>query len=141
PLPPMGGKSAPVGVLHLERRRFLWERRMFERVRISNHGMEDVSVPMSFDYAADFADIFDVRGSLRPLRREAAATTTDGRRVTFRYTGLEAVERRSCVAFSEPPARMTAARAEFMFSLPRGRSLDLYVECGADHCDTPGPQR
>ena len=42
PLPPMGGRSAPAGVLHIERRRFLWKRRMFERVRMVNHGVEDV---------------------------------------------------------------------------------------------------
>ena len=141
PLPPMGGKSAPAGVLHLERRRFLWARRMFERIRISNHGVEDVLLPLSVDYGADFADIFEVRGTVRARRGEIAPPTVDGRRVTFSYMGLDGVERRSCIAFSEPPARMTAARAEFMFSLPRGRTLDLYVECGADRCDTPSPER
>lgn len=141
PLPPMGGKSAPAGVLHLERRRFLWERRMFERIRISNHGVEDVLLPLTIDYAADFADIFEVRGTIRTRKGEIAPPTTDGRRVAFSYMGLDGVERRSCVAFSEPPARMSASRAEFMFSLPRGRTLDLYVECGADRCDTPSPER
>ncbi len=141
PLPPMGGKSAPAGVLHLERRRFLWERRMFERIRISNHGVEDVLLPLSVDYGADFADIFEVRGTVRARKGEIAAPTTDGRRVTFSYVGLDGVERRSCVAFSEPPARMSAARAEFMFSLPRGRTMDLYLECGADRCEAPSPER
>ncbi|SFS50013.1 amylo-alpha-1,6-glucosidase [Brevundimonas viscosa] len=141
PLPPMGGKSAPAGVLHLERRRFLWERRMFERIRISNHGVEDVLLPLSVDYGADFADIFEVRGTVRARKGEIAPPGTDGRRVTFSYMGLDGVERRSCVAFSEPPARMSASRAEFMFSLPRGRTLDLYVECGADRCDAPSPER
>ncbi len=141
PLPPMGGKSAPAGVLHLERRRFLWERRMFERIRISNHGIEDVLLPLSVDYGADFADIFEVRGTVRARRGEIAPPTLDGRRVTFGYLGLDGVERRSCVAFSEPPARMSASRAEFMFSLPKGRTVDLYVECGADRCDTPSPER
>jgi hypothetical protein len=41
PLPPMGGRSAPAGVLHIERRRFIFDRRLFERVRILNHGIED----------------------------------------------------------------------------------------------------
>src|SRR5690606_16856767 len=61
--------------------------------------------------------------------------------VAFGYMGLDGVERRSCVAFSEPPARLTASRAEFMFSLPRGRSMDLYIECGPDLCDPPSPER
>jgi glycogen debranching enzyme len=132
PLPPMGGRSAPAGVLHLERRRFIWDRRLFERVRMVNHGIEDVLVPLAFDFGADFADIFQVRGTLREKRGTGEAPTDDGRRVTFRYTGLDALVRTSCLSFSEPPARLTGSRAEFMFSLPMGKALDLYIECGPE---------
>jgi glycogen debranching enzyme len=141
PLPPMGGRSAPAGVLHLERRRFVWDRRMFERIRMVNHGIEDVLLPLAFDFGADFADIFQVRGTLREKRGIAEIPTTDGRRVTFRYAGLDDVVRTSCLAFSEPPAKLTGARAEFMFSLPMGKELDLYIECGPDACLTPEPGR
>jgi glycogen debranching enzyme len=141
PLPPMGGRSAPAGVLDRERRRLLWAPRVLERVRLVNNGIEDVLLPMSIEYAADFADIFEVRGTPRAARGDLRAPTTDGRRVHFAYTGLDGVERSSCVAFSEPPARMTPSRAEFMFSLPRGRSMDLFVECGPDHCEPPSEAR
>ena len=141
PLPPMGGRSAPAGVLHIERRRFVRGRRLFERVRILNHGVEDVLLPLAFDFAADFADIFEVRGTARARRGTLETPTVDGRRVMFRYRGVDGVERRSCLAFSEPPARLTAARAEFMFSLPQGRRVDLYVECGADACEAPDEAR
>ncbi len=141
PLPPMGGRSAPAGVLHLERRRFLWDKRLFERVRMVNHGIEDILLPLSFEFGADFADIFQVRGTRRLARGEIHAPVMDGRRVSFSYTGLDGVLRTSCLAFSEPPARMSANRAEFMFSLPKGKKLDLYVECGLDVCDAPDQER
>ncbi len=141
PLPPMGGRSAPAGVLHIERRRFLWDRRMFERVRVVNHGIEDVLLPLAFDFGADFADIFQVRGTLREKRGTQHTPTHDGRRVTFRYTGLDDVERTSCLSFSEPPARLTASRAEFMFSLPMGKRIDLYIECGGNACEAPDALR
>jgi glycogen debranching enzyme len=141
PLPPMGGRSAPAGVLHLERRRFLWDKRLFERVRMVNHGVEDILLPLSFEFGADFADIFQVRGTPRLTRGEVHAPIMDGRRVTFGYTGLDGVTRTSCLAFSEPPARLSANRAEFMFSLPKGRRLDLYIECGIDVCDAPDQER
>lgn len=141
PLPPMGGRSAPAGVLHIERRRFVWDRRMFERVRMVNHGTEDVLLPLAFDFAADFADIFQVRGTLRAKRGETETPTHDGRRVTFRYIGLDGVERISCLAFSEPPARLSGSRAEFMFSLPKARRVDLFVECGSDVRETPDEAR
>ncbi len=141
PLPPMGGRSAPAGVLHLERRRFLWNRRLFERVRMVNHGVEDILLPLTFEFDADFADIFQVRGTVREQHGEIHPPVIDGRRVTFSYTGLDGVGRTSCLAFSEPPARLSANRAEFMFSLPRGRSLDLFVECGLDACEQPDEAR
>jgi glycogen debranching enzyme len=141
PLPPMGGRSAPAGVLHIERRRFVWDRRMFERVRMVNHGVEDVLLPLAFDFAADFADIFQVRGTLRERGGTLAPSTHDGRAVTFIYTGLDDLVRTSCLSFSEPPARLTASRAEFMFSLPMGKELDLYIECGPDLCVAPDARR
>ncbi len=141
PLPPMGGRSAPAGVLHIERRRFVWDRRMFERIRMVNHGVEDVLLPLTIDFAADFADIFQVRGALREKRGTTEPPVHDGRRVTFAYVGLDEVMRTSCLAFSEPPARLTGSRADFMFSLPKGRRCDLYVECGPDRCDQPDQVR
>ena len=141
PLPPMGGRSAPAGVLHIERRRFVWDRRLFERVRVSNHGMEDVLLPLAYDFGADFADIFQVRGTPRVKHGTIAPPTHDGRRVTFEYSGLDLVARTSCLAFSEPPARLSGSRAEFMFSLPKGRHQDLYVECGSGACEAPDDMR
>ena len=100
---------------------------MFERVQMVNHGVEDILLPLAFDFGADFADIFQVRGTPRARRGTLHAPSTDGRRVQFRYTGLDDVDRRSCLAFSEPPARLTGQRAEFMFSLPKGKSVDLAI--------------
>ncbi|MDI6623684.1 MAG: glycogen debranching N-terminal domain-containing protein [Brevundimonas sp.] len=141
PLPPMGGRSAPAGVIHIERRRFVRDRRMFERIRMVNHGVEDVLLPMAFEFAADFADIFEVRGSVRPKRGTQETPVVDGRRVLFRYLGVDEATRSSCLAFSEPPARLTASRAEFMFSLPKGRRCDLYIECGVGACEAPDETR
>ena len=141
PLPPMGGRSAPAGVLHLERRRFVWAGRMFERVRMANHGIEDVLLPLAFDFAADFADIFQVRGTLREKHGTLQTPTHDGRQTVFSYVGLDDVERTSCLSFSEPPARLGVGRAEFMFSLPMGRTLDLFIECGVEPCAAPDVHR
>lgn len=141
PLPPMGGRSAPAGVVHVERRRFLWEGRLYERLRMVNHGVDDILLPIAYDYAADFTDIFQVRGTRRDHTGRVAEPELDGRRVTFAYEGLDDRVRRACLAFSEPPHKLTHRRAEFMFSLPRGRRQDLYVECGADRCETPDDER
>lgn len=141
PLPAMGERSAPAGVLHIERRRFVWEGRLFEHIRVSNHGGQDVWAPLSVDYAADFADIFEVRGSKRAQRGDLYPTEIDGRRAQFGYLGRDGIARHSCIAFSDPPARMNGVRAEFLFTLPQGRRQDLYIECGADRCEEPSAER
>ena len=46
PLPALGEQSIPEGVIHIERRRFLYESRLYEEVRFTNYSNQDyASVP------------------------------------------------------------------------------------------------
>lgn len=140
PLPPMGGRSAPAGVLHLERRRYLWSGRLHERVMITNHGTGEVTLPLGFEFGADFVDIFEVRGAVRKKQGHLHPPELDGQTIRFACTGLDGIRRTSCLSFSEPPRHLTEARADFEFSLAPGRKVVLYLECGADACETPNGQ-
>ena len=140
-LPPVGGKATPRGVIHLERKRCLFQARLFERLRLTNYGLDEVMAPIAFEYAADFRDMFEVRGLPRPARGSVAEPRLDGRSVRFAYHGLDDVERRSIVAFSEPPWRLTAQRGDFMFTLEPGQCVDLYVEVGSDEAEPPAKDR
>ena len=62
------GRSAPPGVLHIERKRFLWDERLYERIRLVNYGLDEVLLPLALDFAADFRDMFEVRGTARAQR-------------------------------------------------------------------------
>ena len=67
PLPQLGETQAtPEGVVHIERARFIWEERLFERVMLTNYGERQVSLPLALSFEADFVDIFEVRGLVRP---------------------------------------------------------------------------
>src|SRR5690606_28860867 len=101
----------------------------------------DILLPLTFEFDADFADIFQVRGTVRSQHGEIHPPVIDGRRVTFSYTGLDGVGRTSCLAFSDPPARLGPTRREFRVRLPRGRSLGLFIECGLDACEQPAETR
>ena len=61
-LPPVGGKATPRGVIHVERKRCLWRGRLMERLRLTNFGLDEVMLPIAFEFAADFRDMFEVRG-------------------------------------------------------------------------------
>ena len=140
-LPPMGGRATPRGVIHLERRRCLWRGRLMERVRMTNFGLDEVMLPIVFEYAADFRDMFEVRGMRRKARGTLLEPQFNGRHVTFAYEGLDQKLRQGVIGFSEPPWRMNHRRAEFMFTLEPDRRIDLYVEAGPSEDDPPSRER
>ncbi|KAF1047655.1 amylo-alpha-1,6-glucosidase [Xylophilus sp.] len=132
PLPVLGSDATPHGVIHIERKRFLWEARLFERIRLANYGDRPARVPLALRFDADFRDMFEVRGQRRSRRGTAAAPRVHERTVELAYRGLDGVERRSCIALSQAPQRLDAHEARFEVELPaRGHWL-LYVEVGPD---------
>ena len=140
-LPPMGGRATPRGVIHIERKRLLFENRLYERVRCANYGLDEIMLPLAFEYDADFRDMFEVRGLKRRRRGELLATQLTGRHAIFAYDGLDGVRRTCALGFSEPPWRMTTRRADFMFSLRPGERVDLFVEAGAEEHEPPARER
>ncbi len=140
-LPFPGGPVAPPGVLHIVRKRFLWENRLFERVRMVNYSRDAVIIPLVIQYDADFRDMFEVRGLKRAKRGVKHPPEMDGRSVTLRYTGLDDVVRTSVVSFSDPPFRMSEHKAEFMYPLGPESHLELYIEIGAEAGPTPTRER
>ncbi|HYE45940.1 MAG TPA: amylo-alpha-1,6-glucosidase [Caulobacter sp.] len=141
PLPPAGGRVVAPGVLHVERQRLVHADRLYERIRLTNHGLDEVLAPLSIEFEADFRDIFEVRGQTRRKRGRLDRPRPDGRAVHFHYEGLDGVTRTSVIAFSEPPARLTTERADFLASfLPRA-SFELFLEVGATVDDIPDEAR
>ena len=140
-LPPVGERNTPRGVVHIERKRTLLDGRMYERIRCANFGLEEVMLPIAFEYDADFADMFEVRGVKRVQRGVHFMPETDGRETRFSYEGLDGQQRHSVIAFSDPPWRMTTQRADFMFSLMPGGQLDLHIEAGQAVNEIPSAER
>jgi glycogen debranching enzyme len=140
-LPPVGGRATPRGVIHVERRRCLSRGRMFERIRLTNFGLDEVMAPVSIVYGADFRDMFEVRGVKRARRGASGEPRVTGRGVVFTYDGLDGVVRKGALDFSEPPWRMNAGRADFMFTLDPERPVDLFIEAGPQEEERPTDAR
>ena len=137
----MNGRGTPRGAIHIERRRTLYGERLYERVRCTNFGLDQVMLPLVFEYGADFRDMFEVRGMRRARRGLPLPPQLLGRHVLFAYEGLDDIVRISTVTFSEPPWRMDEGRAEFMFTLAPGERIDLFVEAGAGQGEPPSRER
>jgi glycogen debranching enzyme len=58
--------------LHIVRTLFVWRGRFYQRLGVRNHGEEEIDFELSFIFASDFADIFEVRG----LQRERHGITS-----------------------------------------------------------------
>ncbi|MCI4566829.1 amylo-alpha-1,6-glucosidase [Lysobacter sp. CFH 32150] len=140
-LPPLGGPAAPQGLLHLCRSRFIHQERLFERIACMNYGDRAIVSPLRIELAADFRDMFEVRGSVRAARGELLTEETLATGVMFRYRGLDHVTRASAITFSRAPTRIDGNTVEFLLELPPGGSDELYVEAGTEAGQTPSRER
>jgi glycogen debranching enzyme len=94
--------------LGISRTRVIGDAGVEERLRLVNHGARRRMVPVTLALGADFADIFEVRGYPRPARGRRLPVAVAGERVTFRYDGLDGIQRSTFIACSEPPTASEA---------------------------------
>jgi glycogen debranching enzyme len=100
-----GDVAVPQQTLNIRRVRVV-SGRLHERVRVKNYNAHPVRVTVSMSLAADFADIFEVRGLRRPTRGHLDPPQAEGRRASFSYLGADSVTRRTLVEFDPAPDRL-----------------------------------
>jgi glycogen debranching enzyme len=130
PLPLLGGRSIPEGVIHIERARFLANERLYEHIEFMNYGDQENLVPLGLHFAADFRDMFEVRGQSRSTRGKLWPGLVEGNRVIYRYEGLDGILRAMVISFSQPPSRLSVSRADFMVTLPPNQRRALFLCIG-----------
>ena len=125
------------GTIHVARSWILWESACHERVEVANYGRDTVRMRLAFEFGADYADIFEVRGYERERRGADLPPEIGSDCVTLGYRGLDRVVRRTELAWSSRPARLAAGRAEFDIEIAPHASFVLY---GSIRCD-PRPKQ
>jgi glycogen debranching enzyme len=109
----------PRGTLHIFRSKFLWDGSCFERLRIKNYGAAAVALNLSFEFDADFADIFEVRGTERAKRGERRdPVLLDQNGVLLQYVGLDRELRELRLECSPPPSQLC----------PNSMGLDIVLQ-------------
>jgi glycogen debranching enzyme len=126
-----GQVVVPHGSIHLSRCRVLLPGMCVERVRISSYLSQRVVLPVTLRFAADFADVFEVRGTRREVRGERLGTEVHGGEQTLRYRGLDGVERRTRVQVQGEPDVVDEGRTMFVLTLQPGeaRNLEIQISC------------
>jgi glycogen debranching enzyme len=133
----LGDRGAiPHGTIHLFRSKFLWQGCCHEKLRLRNYGLSPVKLGFSFQFQADFADIFEVRGTRRTRKGEFLEPIVQRDSVILAYRGLDGVVRRTRIQFAPAPRQLTASEARFELSLQPQQEATLVVtaafESGAE---------
>ena len=120
--------------LHIVRTLFVWRGRFYQRLGVRNHGEEEINFELSFIFASDFADIFEVRG----LERERHGTTSIGLKspgkVVLRYAGLDDKIRQTSIGLDPDPTLLGPNVALYRLSLAPKARTSIFVEVC---CDQP----
>jgi glycogen debranching enzyme len=118
-------------LVHVFRGRFLWNATWHERIRLWNYSRGAVPVSLAFDVDADFADIFEVRGTKRDRRGTRQEPVASAREIRFVYRGLDDEVRTTVMEWSDAPAAVSPHMVRFDYDLPPHGSavLTLSVRC------------
>jgi glycogen debranching enzyme len=90
----------PRGILHLHRHKVLADAAYLERITAGNYGQAPVDFELNLFYAADFLDMFEVRGQKRLERGVSLPEETGIASTTLSYRGLDDILRRTRIASS-----------------------------------------
>ncbi len=124
----------PRGTLHIFRAKFLWKGVCYERLRVSNFGLTPVDISIAYEFDADFADIFEVRGALRNKRGTRLDSTVTETGVTLAYEGLDKVVRRTRIECATKPSQIQPTKLDFSeHLLPQAESTFWINQV----CETP----
>ncbi|HYM15116.1 MAG TPA: glycogen debranching N-terminal domain-containing protein [Dehalococcoidia bacterium] len=103
-----------------------------ERLRISNFNPFPVTLALRYEFEADFADIFDVRGYERARHGTPHPPEMRERSIRYRYTGIDGRERDTTIAADTTPIAMDAGSMLFRVTLQRRESVTLRLTISVD---------
>jgi glycogen debranching enzyme len=122
--------------VHVNRARFVWSGACYERLHVRNFSDRPLLLRLTYRFASDFADLFEVRGEQRAARGQARAALESDHGVALTYAGLDRMERSTHIAFSPSPKTLTTARAVYELFLKPRASRRIFVRCAVDRAES-----
>ncbi|HEV2280424.1 MAG TPA: amylo-alpha-1,6-glucosidase [Acidobacteriaceae bacterium] len=121
----------PRGSLHIYRTKFLCDSTCFDKITFHNYAERAADLEITFDFDADFADIFEVRGEKRAKRGKLLPPKSTGRRIELGYEGLDGIRRVTRIECSHAAGEADGKSISFPLHLEAHAedSLTITVEC------------
>jgi glycogen debranching enzyme len=132
-----GENLLPRGTVHIYRAQFLRKASCYTHIRVLNYGLGPAQCLLTMQFDADFADIFEVRGTKRQRKGERLRDRVEGDAAVLAYEGLDGVLRCTRLTFSPQPDSLLPGEAQFHISLgpKEEKSLFCSVACERDPVD------
>jgi glycogen debranching enzyme len=113
----------PSRSLRVSRALTIFGHRLYQVVTVESFFSHPHEIALGWDFAADFVDVFEVRGHRRPERGARRPTAVEASAVELSYLGRDGIVRTSRLDFEPVPTRLDASTARYRFRLePRGRA-------------------
>jgi glycogen debranching enzyme len=129
-------------LLHIRRSRFLWQGSCFERIAIKNFDTNAHRMKIAVSFAADFVDLFEVRGTERKRHGIHHPANVGANNVILSYTGLDERTRTTTVHFDPKPTVLAASQAAFDLDLGAHQTQLIFIEirCSGDATEETTPR-
>jgi glycogen debranching enzyme len=133
----------PVNAVYIHREQLLDSEHLYDVLEIQSYHDQEVPLTLELRFAADFMDIFQVRGLLRGKSGQYFQPEVQGSQVRFVYEGLDGRTRTTELCFEPPPQRLEGDRAVWQRKLPahgRGRiatTITMHVSDEAEPSPPP----
>jgi glycogen debranching enzyme len=139
------GVAVPQETLNL-RRTFVLDDRFYCSLLLHNYRPHRVSVPLVLMLAADFADVFELRGvKRRSARGRAMVPKAENGRVAFGYEGQDGVFRETLIELEPAPASHVnigeRVHVRWELELEAGAEIDLLMAVTASAGRRPPRRR
>ena len=103
--------------LHISRKTFLLDSVCYLEIQLENYSFQSVDTNLSIHFAADYRDIYEVRGMARKGRGKYMTPCVIENKVSLSYLGLDIERRTTAITFTPHPAQISDSRADFRISL------------------------
>jgi glycogen debranching enzyme len=129
----------PRNTIHLDRLLTVYRGHLVHSLTVTSFHDAPCELTLEWIFAADFRDVFEVRGMHRPARGEALAEERDGGTVRLRYRGLDGVERTTQLVFDPAPMLVASHRAVYQLALAPNETRHILLTATASAGAAPGP--
>ncbi len=128
-------------LVHIRRWRFIWQGTCMERLSLRNFDVAPHRIVLALDFAADFADLFEVRGTKRAKRGRPHEPHLETDRIRLAYSGLDGLTRETTLRFDPAPTDLAPGQAVFEIELAPRETRVVFIEISCQQHEFSQPVR